>query len=115
MGIFTNTTANKMVKKVGGLSEFNDVISNASGLVIVDFYTDWCGPCKRIAPDIENLEKEETSVTFLKVNVDESEDVTSKYEISSMPTFLFIKNGTVLDTVIGAALPKIKEKLNAHK
>nr|WP_307992702.1 thioredoxin [uncultured Niameybacter sp.] len=74
--------------------------------VIVDFYADWCGPCKMMAPIIDELATQyEGKVKIGKVNTDENRAVASKYNIMSIPTILFIKDGQVVDTTVGA-LPK---------
>lgn len=79
--------------------------------VVVDFYADWCGPCKRIAPDIEQLSEKNQTVIFLKVNVDTEEEIASKYDVSSMPTFMFFKDGNKVGEVIGANLKAITQKI----
>lgn len=82
--------------------------------VVVDFYADWCGPCKMMSPIIDELSTAyEGKVKIGKVNTDENRTVASKYNIMSIPTILFIKNGEVVDTVVGA-LPKavLEEKIN---
>lgn len=84
-------------------------------LVVVDFFATWCGPCKMIAPRLEELSKEMENVIFLKVDVDECEDIASEYEISSMPTFVFIKNSKVLETFSGANYDKLKSMIQKHK
>ncbi|MDA3731114.1 thioredoxin [Niameybacter massiliensis] len=74
--------------------------------VIVDFYADWCGPCKMMAPIIDELATQyEGKIKIGKVNTDESRAVASKYNIMSIPTILFIKDGQVVETTVGA-LPK---------
>lgn len=76
--------------------------------VVVDFYADWCGPCKMMAPVIDELAADyEGKVRVGKVNTDENRGVASKYNIMSIPTILFIKDGKVVDTVVGA-VPKIE-------
>ena len=62
-------------------------------LVVIDFFATWCGPCKMISPVLEEMEAQMSNVKFLKVDVDEAEDVAVHYQISAMPTFIFIKNG----------------------
>ena len=62
-------------------------------LVVIDFFATWCGPCKMISPKIEAMAGEMSNVVFLKVDVDEAEDVAEEYNISAMPTFIFLKNG----------------------
>ena len=82
--------------------------------VIVDFYADWCGPCKMMAPIIDELATQyEGKVKIGKVNTDENRAVASKYNIMSIPTILFIKDGQVVDTTVGA-LPKqaLEQKIN---
>ncbi|XP_017875381.1 thioredoxin-2 [Ceratina calcarata] len=84
-------------------------------LVVIDFFATWCGPCKMIAPKMEGLSKEITDVIFLKVDVDVCEDLAGEYEITSMPTFIFIKNGKVLETFSGANFDKLKSTIQKHK
>ncbi|XP_063994117.1 thioredoxin-2-like isoform X2 [Diachasmimorpha longicaudata] len=84
-------------------------------LVIIDFFATWCGPCKVIAPQFEELSKEHPDIVFLKVDVDDNEDIATEYEISSMPTFIFIKNNTVVHQFSGASLQKIQEGIQAHQ
>lgn len=86
-----------------------------NNLVVIDFFAKWCGPCKMISPKIEELAKEYPDVVFLKVDVDECEEIASEYDISSMPTFVFVKNGSKLDTFSGANFEKLKETLLKHK
>ncbi len=85
--------------------------------VLVDFYADWCGPCKMMAPVIEELASEYAgTVKVGKLNVDEAPAISSKYRVMSIPTLLFVKNGEVVDNITGA-VPKAKvvEKLNQYK
>lgn len=86
-----------------------------NSLVVIDFFAVWCGPCKMIGPLIAELAKELLDVVFLKVDVDECEDVAAEYEISSMPTFIFIKEGKVLETFSGANYEKLKNTVQKHK
>ena len=84
--------------------------------LVVDFWATWCGPCKMIAPVLEELSKEyDGKVTFGKVNVDDEAEVTSQFGIMNIPTILFFKNGELVDRTVGA-LPKdlLKEKIDAH-
>ncbi len=72
-------------------------------LVIIDFWAEWCGPCKMVGPIIEQISEEyKERVTVGKLDVDNNDDTTSKYGIRNIPTILFIKNGEVVDKVVGA-------------
>lgn len=96
---------------------FETEVLNADSLAIVDFYADWCGPCKMMGPIINELAEEFAgSVKIGKLDVDSSPAVTAKYRVMSIPTILFIKNAEVVDTVVGAvSKAQLVEKINAHK
>ncbi|CAG5085406.1 Similar to Trx-2: Thioredoxin-2 (Drosophila yakuba), partial [Cotesia congregata] len=80
-----------------------------SKLVVIDFHATWCGPCKMIGPKVEELAGEHTEVVFVKVDVDECEDIATEYNVNSMPTFKFIKDGKVVDTLVGANVDKLDD------
>ena len=83
-------------------------------LVVVDFFATWCGPCKQIAPQFAELSGSYGSkVKFLKVDVDKAKSLSQKYQVSSMPTFLFLKNGKQLDKLAGANIDAIKQKISS--
>ena len=85
---------------------FDEAVLASQGLVMVDFLAEWCGPCRVIAPVLEQIAKEsEGRVTLMKVNVDESSALAARYEIRSIPTILIVKDGAVVDRVVGA-VPK---------
>ena len=90
-----------MVKAVNS-STFDAEVLQASGLVVVDMYADWCGPCKMMAPVIETLSEDYEDVKFCKLNVDESDDIAARYGVMSIPTFLLVKDGQVAKTLVGA-------------
>jgi thioredoxin 1 len=84
-------------------------------LVMVDFWATWCAPCRIIAPTVEELAKEyKGRAKFVKVNTDENSDLASRYNIRGIPTLMFIKNGQVVDQIVGA-VPKsqLKAKLDS--
>ncbi len=92
----------------------NEVLK-ASGVVVVDFWAVWCGPCRMVAPTIEELAKEYAGkVKVGKLNTDENSDIASKYKIMGIPTIMFFKNGQKVDQIVGA-VPKqqIKAKIDS--
>lgn len=99
-----------MVTAIKNKEEFEAALKH-QGLVVVDFFATWCGPCKMIAPLLEKFSAEYTSAKFIKVDVDEVGDVAQEYEISSMPTVLLIKDGQIVSKVIGANPAALKQAL----
>lgn len=78
------------------------------GLLMVDFWADWCGPCKMLAPLIESLDKEyEGRVTVGKVNVDDEQELAIRYGVMSIPTVIFFKDGQEIDRKVGAMPPQV--------
>jgi thioredoxin 1 len=75
--------------------------------VLVDFWAPWCGPCRIIAPHLEELDNERDDLTVVKMNVDENPQTAAKYGIMSIPTLILFKNGQVAKQVVGA-LPKAR-------
>jgi thioredoxin 1 len=85
---------------------FDEALAAAEGVLMVDFWASWCGPCRAIAPVLEELAlASKGGVTLAKVNVDEQPALAARYGIRSIPTILFVKDGKVADQVIGA-VPK---------
>jgi thioredoxin 1 len=96
-------------------SNFDELVMNSTQPVVIDFWAEWCGPCRLIGPVIEELSKEyEGRAIVGKVDVDANSEVSAKFNVRSIPTVLFIQNGVVVDKSVGA-VPKatLAEKLNA--
>jgi thioredoxin 1 len=102
-----------MVKEVKTLQEFQNFLPNEK--VVIDFYADWCLPCKKLAPKFQELSNQYDSITFIKINVDTEEIVSiiEKYNIKALPTFVFIKNSLEEKgyRVVGSDFSKVVENV----
>lgn len=97
-------------------ADFQSKVLDAEGPVLVDFWAQWCGPCKAIAPVLEELADEYAGkVTIAKMDVDENKEIPVKFGIRSIPTLILFKDGAVVETLVGA-LPKaqLTEFLDKH-
>ncbi len=90
-------------------------VLQSTGVVMVDFWAVWCGPCRIIAPTVEELAKEYSGkIKVGKLNTDENPDVASKYKIMGIPTVMFFKNGQKVDQIVGAVpKPQLKAKIDS--
>uniref|UniRef100_A0A7S3PC09 Thioredoxin domain-containing protein n=1 Tax=Amphora coffeiformis TaxID=265554 RepID=A0A7S3PC09_9STRA len=105
------------VAEPGTLEDVEAAVLKASSeqkLVVIDFSATWCGPCKMIAPLFAELSENMPDVVFLKVDVDENPDTAAKYNVSAMPTFIFIKGGEVIDRLMGANPARLQELIEEH-
>ena len=85
----------KVIKEYEFANEVKD------GLVLIDFYADWCGPCKMLSPVLEQINKEHKDVKVVKVNIDDSRSIASYYQIQSIPTLVLLKDGEFIQRMIG--------------
>ena len=98
------------VTKVTSDTLFTELLNSKTyDFVLVDFYADWCGPCMKFAPTLDKLSQQFPRTLFLKVNVDELEDLSNEFKITSLPTFLLFERGSrkPLNSVLGADETKV--------
>lgn len=88
--------------KIINSNEFQNDVLNGDGAILVDFFAEWCGPCKMVAPVLEELSTElEGKARIFKVDVDKSGDLAEKYEITGVPTLIIFKDGKAVDKIVG--------------
>ena len=88
---------------------FKTEVEEHEGLVVIDLYADWCGPCRMLAPILASLEGEYTDVKFCKINVDDEPELAKSFNVSSIPMVAFVKENTFADLSVGL-VPKDKLK-----
>jgi len=95
---------------------FREEVEEAKSLVVIDLYADWCGPCRMLAPTLEELEREYKEVKFCKVNVDNDPDIARLFKVESIPMLAFVKDNTFVDVSVGY-VPKasIVKLIEEHK
>ena len=97
-------------------ANFQEKAVDNDSLTVVDFWAEWCGPCRMVGPIIEELASEYDGKALIgKVNVDHNQEISMKYGVRSIPTILFLKNGEVVDKQVGATSKQVlASKIEAH-
>jgi thioredoxin 1 len=95
---------------------FKNEVEECQGLVVIDLYADWCGPCRMLAPILAQLEGEYPEVKFCKINVDDEPELAKSFNVTSIPMVAFVKNNTFADLSIGLVpKDKLKGLIEANK
>lgn len=97
-----------MVIKVNS-ENFETEVLKSEKTVLIDFYADWCGPCKMLSPIVEQVASENNNIKVVKINIDDEQDLAVNYGIMSIPTLVVIKNGQEVDRAVGV-IPKSEVK-----
>ncbi len=106
-----------MVREIETYEELEAFLKKvpADQLVVIDCFATWCGPCKRIAPFIDELSDTYENVIFVKGDVEKIEELSEEFKVNSMPTFIFIKDLTVIDKLEGGSQSKLTKLVEKHK
>jgi thioredoxin 1 len=104
-----------MVAEITTWDELETISRTHPGLIVIDFYAQWCGPCKKMMPFLQELAAAFKDVQFLKVDIEQAPALAEYFKVSSMPTILFIKQGEIKSTVIGADLAGVYENLQQYR
>ena len=98
--------------RVINTQEFNEEVLNGKGVVLVDFFATWCGPCKALSPILDELAEKVKDVKIVKVDIDADSDLASEYRVMSVPTLKIFKDGEVKESLVGGRpLEELEAKL----
>lgn len=102
--------------RVINTQEFNEEVLNGKGVVLVDFFATWCGPCKALSPILDELAEKVKNVKIVKVDIDADSDLASEYRVMSVPTLKIFKDGEVKESLVGGRpLEELEAKLAEYQ
>ena len=94
--------------KIINSEEFKNIRDN--GKIVVDFYADWCGPCKMLSPILEEVSEDHQDIKFVKINVDENEELAAEFGIMSIPAVFMLQDGIIVNKFLGAQSKRVVEE-----
>ncbi|MBW0519256.1 hypothetical protein O181_058971 [Austropuccinia psidii MF-1] len=104
-----------MITEIKSLDQLNKIISsNKNSITIIDFHAQWCGPCHAIAGLYQSLSNSNPNLTFLKCDVDHASEVSRHFQITAMPTFMFLRSGVKIDQIKGADKSKLEQLVKKY-
>ncbi|KAL3511182.1 hypothetical protein ACH5RR_030583 [Cinchona calisaya] len=92
-----------------------EALKETTKLIVIDFTASWCGPCRYIEPAINDLANKYTDVEFVKIDVDELNDVAEEFGVEAMPTFILLKKGNAIDKIVGAKKEELEKKIEKYR
>ncbi len=109
-------TETSNITEISSKSQFDEIILNSEKLIIVDFWAEWCGPCRLLKPLLHKIAWEHSEIQLLTVDVDQNQELATEYDINSIPAVFLFKNGQIVDNFVGV-MPEneILEKIEANK
>lgn len=119
--VITKKEQKKEIEKENSVTKINSTtfekeVLNSDKKVLIDFYADWCGPCKMVSPIVAEIGQENKNIKVVKINIDDEKELTKKYKITSIPTLVVIKNGKEITRGIGAlSKQRILELISKEK
>jgi thioredoxin 1 len=97
-------------------ANFDKLIASTTKPILIDFYADWCGPCKMLGSILEQLSRDYKGAMIVKINVDDNQNLAARFAIRSIPTMIIFKNGENKETINGVLTqPQLETKLNSYK
>ncbi|MGQ4002327.1 thioredoxin [Francisellaceae bacterium CB299] len=97
-------------------ANFDKLIASTTKPILIDFYADWCGPCKMLGSILEQLSRDYKDAMIVKINVDDNQNLAARFAIRSIPTMIIFKNGENKETINGVLTqPQLETKLNSYK
>lgn len=103
------------IQSLQSLEHWRELAKSTTQLIVIDYYTDRCGPCKALAPQLQKMAAENTDVVFVKVNLDDHPDFTKQHNITAVPTVNFVKDGKMLHTITGNNYSGIVAAIKQYK